>query len=276
MPALAPSVAAPERPAPDNAAGSARKATREAVLRVAWWTPALVSLHVTRDRAFRFAAGHYARLGVPDASGEPVFRPLSIASAPADPHLEFLCTLIPGGELSVLLAACRVGDGVEVEKASYGFHTLDALAPGSDLWLLASGTGLAPYLSILRDPAAWNGFERIVVVHSVRRSSELAYARELERLAREGPGAEARARLSYLPVITREPGATALSARIPALVADGRLVRAAGVALDPAHSRVMVCGNPDMTRELRALLGERGFGTARRGAPGQIAFEKYW
>lgn len=275
MPALAPSVAAPERPAPD-AAGSERKATREAILRVTWWTPALLSLHVTRDRAFRFAAGRYARLGIPDASGVPVFRPLSIASAPVDPHLEFLCTLIPGGELSVRLAACRVGDGVEVEKVSYGFHTLDALAPGSDLWLLASGTGLAPYLSMLRDPGAWNAFERIVVAHSVRRASELAYADELERLAREGPGGEARARLSYLPVVTREPGATALSARIPALVADGRLVRAAGVSLDPAHSRVMVCGNPDMTRELRALLGQRGFGTARRGAPGQIAFEKYW
>lgn len=240
--------------------------------RLAWmhaWAPGLVSIRVTRDPSFRFKPGHYARVGIATPHGTMVFRPLSVASAPSDPHLEFFCTLIPGGEFSDCLATLRVGGDVEIETASFGFLTLDSLAPGRELWLLATGTGLAPYMSMLRDRGTWQGCERIVVVHSVRRAAELAYAGELRRLAAHAP-------LRYLPIVTREPAACALAERIPALLASGRLAEAAGVALDPATSRVMVCGNPEMTRELRATLGERGFRTTRRGVRGQIAFEKCW
>ena len=262
----------PEAPV---ATAKASRATRQTLVWLRHWTPSLLSIRVTRDPAFRFLPGHYARLGLPDGAGSPVFRPLSIASSPADAHLEFFCTLVPGGAFSTCFAACRLGAPVEVEKAAYGFLTLGGLAPGRDLWLLATGTGLAPYLSILRDPGAWRTFERIVVVHSVRKACELAYADELASFAHGGsPGHGAR--LIHIPVVTREPGAARFAERIPALVADGRLARAAGVHLDPAHSRVMVCGHPDMTRELRHLLGERGFRTTRRGVPGQVAFEKYW
>jgi ferredoxin--NADP+ reductase len=236
----------------------------------------LVSVRVTRSPGFRFTPGHYARLGIADSMGQSVFRPLSIASAPGDSWLEFFCTLIPGGEFSTRLATLRVGDTVEVERASYGFLTVDSLAPGTNLWLLASGTGLAPFLSMLRDQAMWPAFDRLVVVHSVRYAVELAYADELERLAEEPPVGPARALLRYLPIATREPGATTLAERIPALIESGRLEQAAEVTLDPSRSRVMVCGNPEMTRELRALLGDRGFRTSRRAAPGQVAFEKYW
>ncbi len=274
--APAPARAAPESLAPNINRLKAPKATKEKILWSHCWTPTLVSIRVTRDRGLRFTPGHYARLGIPDSSGQPVFRPLSIASAPTDSHLEFCCTLIAGGEFSGRLATCRVGDSVEVERASYGFLTVDSFAPGSDLWLLASGTGLAPYLSMLRDRGVWEAFDELVVVHSVRHAAELAYADELRRLAQGRPSAAVRARLSYLPVVTREPGASPLSERIPALLADGRLSQAAGVTLDPAHSRVMVCGNPDMTRELRVLLGAHGFRTTRRDAPGQVAFETYW
>ena len=252
------------------------RATAEVVLWSRWWTPGLVSFRVTRDPAFRFTPGHYARLGIADRAGQTVHRPLSIASAPADSHLEFFCSLIPGGEFSGRLASLRVGDAVELELASFGFLTVDSLASGTDLWLLATGTGLAPFVSMLRDPGVWESFERLIVVHSVRQAAELAYAEEVQRLAKNPPGPDARAALHYLPVVTREPGASTLSERIPALLADGRLAKAAGAALDPAHSRVMACGNPDMTRELRALLVERGFRTTRRGARGQVAFEKYW
>lgn len=262
--------------APKIAPAKAPRTTRQKIIWLRYWTPTLVSLRLTRDRAFRFTPGHYARLSIPDPSGQPVFRPLSIASAPADPHLEFFCTLITGGEFSGRLAACRVGDSIEVATASYGFLTVESLAPGADLWLLASGTGLAPYLSMLRDRSVWNAFDELVVVHSVRQATELAYADELRGFAQGPTGAPARARLRYLPVVTRETGASALSERIPALLADGRLAEAGGLALEPTHSRVMVCGNPDMTRNLRGLLGERGFRTMRCGAPGQVAFEKYW
>jgi ferredoxin/flavodoxin---NADP+ reductase len=241
-----------------------------------WWTPTLVSVRITRDARFHFTPGHYARLGIGGDTGSPVFRPLSIASAPGDSQLEFLCTLIPGGEFSARLATLRLGDSLEVEKTSFGFLTIDSLSPGTNLWLLASGSGLAPYLSMLRDHAVWNAFEQIVLVHSVRHSAELAYAAELRRLAQDPPGAAGRASLRYLRVVTRDPGASTFSQRIPALLSDGRLAQAAGVALDPGPSRVMVCGNPAMTRDLRGLLGSRGFRTTRRGAPGQAAFEKYW
>lgn len=265
-----------KRPAPNLAPATVARTTRQTIVGLHYWTPALLTLRVTRDRAFRFVPGHYARLGLADPSGRLALRPLSIASAPAHGHLEFFCTLVAGGEFSGRLAACRVGDAVEVERASYGFLTVDVLAPGSDLWLLANGTGLGPYLSMLRDGSAWSAFGRIVVVHSVKRAAELAHADELRNLASTSPRATARARLRYLQVVTREPGASDLPARIPALLADGRLAKAAGVDLDPLHSRVMVCGNPDLTRELRGVLGERGFRIARRGAPGQLACEKYW
>lgn len=254
--------------APEAAPGRAA-ATRQTLVWAHAWALGLVSARVTRDPAFRFTPGHYARLGVAKPDGSMVFRPLSIASAPCDSHLEFFCTLIPGGEFSDCFAGLRVGDAVAVEKASFGFLTVDSLAPGSELWLLATGTGLAPYMSMLRDRAIFERFERVVVVHSVRYAEELAYADELRQLA-------TRTALRYVPVVTREPGACALTQRIPALLASGRLVEAAGVTLDPSTSRVMVCGNPDMTRELRASLGERGFRTTRRGVRGQIAFEKYW
>lgn len=266
----------PPNPAAETRPSKPAKATREILRWSRWWTPTLVSLRVTRDARFRFTPGHYARVGIADGTDSRVFRPLSIASAPGDSNLEFFCTLVPGGEFSARLATLRSGDSLEVEKASFGFLTIDALSPGTDLWLLASGTGLAPYLSMLRDPGVWNAFEQIVLVHSVRHAAELAYAAELRRLAHESPDAGRRASLRYLPVVTRDPGASTLSQRIPALLGDGRLSRAAGVTLDPGHSRIMVCGNPAMTRDLRGLLGSRGFRTTRRGAPGQMAFEKYW
>ena len=262
----------PQTPTP----GKAAKTTQETVIWSHRWTESLVSIRVTRDSGFRFTPGHYARLGIANPTSQTVFRPLSVASAPAHPHIEFFCTLIPGGDFSSRLAGLRIGDSVEVERASFGFLTVDSLAPGTDLWLLASGTGLAPFLSMLRDPGVWEAFDQLVVVHSVRRAVELAYADELGRLAVRPPAAAARATLHYLPVVTREPGASTLSERIPVLLASGRLAKAAGMALDPARSRIMACGNPDMTRELRALLGERGFRTTRRGARGQVAFEKYW
>ncbi len=259
-------VAAPTGP---QATHGSAQATRQTLLGTHWWTPGLLSIRVTRPPAFRFTPGHYARVGLPTLHGAPVVRPLSIASAPDDRHLEFFCTLVPGGEFSHGLASARVGDDVEIEKASFGFLTLDALAPGADLWLLATGTGLAPFVSMLRDGAAERSFARIVLVHSVRQAAELAYADELRQRAAAGV-------VRYLPVVTREPLAAGLRERIPALLASGRLMDAAGVALDASTSRVMVCGNPGMNRALRAWLGERGFHTTRRGVRGQMAFENYW
>lgn len=253
------------------------KWTPERVLSLRYWTPTLLSFRTTRPAAFRFTPGHYTRLGlcVADASlDDVVWRPYSLASAADADFLDFIAVLVPGGAFSEHLGQLKVGDTLRVDKASYGFLTVNQLAPGKDLWLLASGTGLGPFVSILRDPMVWRNFERLILVHSVRQAAELAWREDIAAL----PGAfpEAGATLSYIPVVTREPGATTLAERIPRLLADGRLEQAAASPLNLASSRLMVCGNPEMARELRELLSARGFATNRRGVPGQMAFEKYW
>jgi ferredoxin--NADP+ reductase len=270
-----PGLAAPT-PSPGAARPGPSAATRQTVLAVRRWTDALVSVRVSRDPAFRFKAGHYARLGLAGPDGAVVSRPLSIASAATDPHLDFLCTLVPGGELSSRLAACAAGDAAWIDRPSYGFLTVAGLAPGDDLWMLATGTGIAPFLSILREPEIHSAFRRIVVVHSVRVAAELAPAEPVAALAREGLPVVGAARVSYVPVVTREPGATALSARIPTMLADGALEDAVGARIDVARSRVMTCGNPAMAREVRGFLAARGFAPVRRNAPGQMVFENYW
>lgn len=265
------------RPDPDLAAGTGEERwTAERVLELRAWTPRQLSFRTTRSPSFRFTPGHYARLGLDGSDGETVWRPYSVVSAAYDDYLEFLAILVPEGAFSVGLERLRVGDILRVDKASYGFLTVDQLAPGRDLWLIASGTGLGPFISILRDPAVWRRFERLVLVHSVRQAAELAYRDEIAALPDHPLLAEGGARLTYLPVVTREPGATVLAERIPHLVADGRLEAAAGAPLDVATARVMVCGNPEMAQEMRGLLRERGFATGRRGIAGQMAFENYW
>lgn len=249
--------------------------TVQRVLSIRHWSPTLLSIRLTRDQGFRFTPGHYARLGL-EGEGGPVWRPFSVVSAAYDEYLEFLAVRVPGGAFSARLDTLAVGGTVLVEKASYGFLTLDQLAPGRDLWLLASGSGIGPFLSILRESQVWQDFERLVVVHSVRRETELAYRDEILALPREELFAGARAKLHHVPVVTREPGTGALSARIPRILADGRLEAHAGAAVDREDSRVMVCGNPEMARELRGQLAALGFQTSRRNVPGQMAFENYW
>lgn len=258
-----------------NDAGPQDKWTAERVLSIRYWTPTLLSFRTTRYRGFRFAPGHYTRLGL-GAEGDLVWRPYSLASAVYDDFLEFIAVLVPGGAFSEPLKQLRVGDTLRVDKASYGFLTVDQLAPGKDLWLLASGTGLGPFLSILRDPAVWQNYQRLIVAHSVRHSSELAWRDEIADMPKGELFGDAIASLCYIPIVTRDTGATALTERIPLLLADGRLEAAVACPLDVATSRVLVCGNPEMTRELRQSLAARGFTTNRRGIPGQMAFEKYW
>ncbi|NJD35322.1 MAG: ferredoxin--NADP reductase [Betaproteobacteria bacterium] len=267
--------------AEQNAAGRpAVKATSETVLAIRHWTPTLLSFRCTRPSEFRFTPGHYTRLGLGhgdngDADfGDWVWRPYSLTSARDDDFLEFISVLVPGGAFSEKLRHVKVGDTLGVDKAAYGFLTVDQLAPGKDLWLLASGTGLGPFVSILRDPAVWQNWQRLILVHSVRQAAELAWREEIAALPAAFAGAQAT--IGYIPIVTREPGATTLAQRIPVLFADGRLEQAAGTSLSLADSRLMVCGNPDLAKEMRQFLSERGYATTRRGVPGQMAFEKYW
>ena len=252
------------------------KWTTEIVVSVHYWTPTLISFRTTRSCGFRFTPGQYARLGLAGTDGSDVWRPISIVSTDDDEPLEFLVVLIPGGAFSEALGCLKIGDTIKVEKRSFGFLSVDQLAAGRDLWLLASGSGLGPFVSIMRDENVWRAFERLIIVHSVRQVSELAYREEIGALAARRNLAKDGAQLTYLPVVTRNAAATALSSRITELLSTGRLEEAAGTKLNVMTSRLMICGNPGMARELRQLLSARGFASSRRNAPGQMAFENYW
>lgn len=258
------------------------KWTEERILDIRRWTPKLFSFRTTRHPGFRFVPGQFARLGLPltaDPCGEAVWRAYSMASANYDEHLEFFSIVVPGGEFTTRLASLQAGDRILVEKNNYGFLTTDRFVGGRDLWLLASGTGIAPFLSILRDPQVWQDYENLILVYSVREARDLAYEAELAALPQHELLAgltEGKARLHYVPVVTRERVPGMLDARITQLLADGRLEASVGLPLSVERSRVMVCGNPQMAADLRKCLMERGLQVGRRGKPGQLAFENYW
>ncbi len=255
---------------------SEEKFTRQRLLEVQTLTPTLFTLRTTRDPGFRFTAGQFARLGVRKPSGSIVWRAYSMVSAPHDEFLDFFSIVVPDGEFTSELSRLEPGDELLLDKQAFGFLTLDRFPAGRDLWLLATGTGLAPFLSILQDFEVWQRFERIVLVYSARTGSELAYQqliRELpEREYLEGLGSK----LTYLPVVTRERVTGALSGRITTLIESGELERAADLKLAPEHSRIMLCGNPQMIEDTRALLKTRDLNLALTRRPGQVAVENYW
>ncbi|OZI30452.1 ferredoxin--NADP(+) reductase [Bordetella genomosp. 10] len=293
------------------------KYTRQTVTEVRNWVPGkLFSLRVTRDPAYVFKAGQFARVGLPaadDPDGPPtLWRAYSMVSGPLEDALEFYSIVVPEGDFSPRLAQLRVGDSLYVEKNPYGFLTIDRFFPAQpaaaqaadaadaapaveaapaggatlaadrkpDLWLLATGTGLSAYLSILRDPATWTSFRRIILVHGVRRAEELAYREEIEGWSRQPEFAAIHRadprKLIYRAIATREALPGMPSERLTTLIADGRLEQLTGESLDPRHAKVMLCGNPEMLSAARKLLGEMGFAPGRRGIPGNLAVENYW
>ncbi|MDX1298281.1 MAG: ferredoxin--NADP reductase, partial [Pseudomonas sp.] len=240
------------------------------------WSPSLFSLRCSRDAGFRFRAGQFARLGVQKSDGTCVWRPYSMVSAPHDEFLEFFSIVVPGGEFTSELSRLQVGDSLLVEKQALGFLTLDRFTDGRDLWLLASGTGLAPFLSILQGLEVWQRFERVVLVYSARTASELAYQPLIQGLMQQEHLQEYAERFVYLPLVTREQVPGCLSGRITTLLESGELERAAGLSLDPAYSRLMICGNPQMIEDTRALLKQRDLQLSLTRRPGQVAVENYW
>jgi ferredoxin--NADP+ reductase len=266
----------------------ADKYTRQKITWIKRWSDHLFSFRTTRDRGYRFKPGQFARLGVyrdDDHGGKNsgpryVWRAYSIVSADYDEFLEFYSIVVPDGDFTTKLATLREGDELMIEKQSYGFLTLDRFEGGKHLWLLSSGTGIAPFISILYDLAAWEQYERLILVHSVRNANELAYRdtvasfREHEVFGDElkaNPG-----KLVYVPIVTRESVPATLGARIPALLSSGALEAQAGVKLDHDRSRIMICGNPEMVDDIRHHLTVSGYSVSRRGQPGHMAVENYW
>jgi len=258
-----------------------QKATVEAVTSVRRWTDTLLTYTTTRPAGYSFRAGQYARLGLGEES-DTIWRPYSMTSAPHEDELEFYGIVIEGGAFTAKLRGIKPGDPILVDKQVFGFMTVDRFIDGDDLWLLATGTGVGPYISILRDPLVWTKFRNIVLVHCVRHANELNYQFELEALTPLASSSEPLATLQIIRSTTRDTDATSgespdrFHGRITTLIENGELEKKAGVALNAESSRVMLCGNPAMIEDARRLLHQRGMRPCRRALPGQFVTENYW
>jgi len=266
------------------------------VLSKTTWTPNLFSFTVSRPDSFKFTAGQFVRLGVnpsqlkyyqqtnasdetaDTALNEDVFRAYSIVSSPFDEVIEFFSIVIPDGAFTSQLQHLQVGDELLLNTMPFGFLTLARYQKPlpKDLWLLATGTGLAPFLSMLQDLKTWEDYEQIVLAYSARSLDELAYVEKIESLQEDfGTLVDNPAKLIFIPIVTREPVEGALSERLPKLLLEGTLQARAGIALDIDTTHVMLCGNPDMVEDTKEALKTLGLVMNRRGE-GNIAVENYW
>jgi ferredoxin/flavodoxin---NADP+ reductase len=216
-----------------------------------------------------FRPGQFMNLGL-QLPGGFVSRSYSLSSAPGAP-LEVLLARVADGALTPALFALKEGDSVSLDPKAQGFFSFDYVPPHRELWMLATGTGLGPFLSMLRSGEAFSRAERVILVHGTRGPSELAHRAELEALV-----AERRDSLVYVPVLSREPEAALLSGRVTTALASGELERRTGIALDAEAAHVLLCGNPAMIDEVIGLLTARGLRRHRQRQPGQITTEKYW
>jgi ferredoxin--NADP+ reductase len=232
------------------------------------WTSTLHSLRV--DAAIEpFEAGQFTRLAL-DIDGEEISRPFSLVNTPGEQPLDFYFIEVPGGLLSSKLANLNVGDTIKIATKASGLLTLKQLPSAKKLFLLATGTGIGPFLSIIKTAEIWQQFERITLVHSVRYSEELTYQQTIRNIAEHHAH-----QFSYIPMVSREPCDYAISGRIPAAIIDNKLELRAGGPID-ADSHVMLCGNPDMVNDTMNVLLERGLKKHSRREPGHISIEKYW
>ena len=280
------------------------KSIRVKVIEVTRWAPTLLSFKVTRPDGFKFTAGQFVRLGIHgkdlqyfaqnhetklitsetqnyeeqgqlvDLDGY-VFRAYSVASSPYDEFIEFFSVVIPEGEFTSKVNHIQVGDSLLLNTTPFGYLTLARyqLPLPNDLWLLATGTGLAPFLSILKTIDVWQQYQRIILVYSARTSQELAYQAEIGSI--KSIYGDNGAAFVFLPIVTREADYAGEKARIPNLILSGKLTELVGQKLDKERSHVMLCGNPQMVEDTKEALKSIGLTMNRRGE-GNIAVENYW
>lgn len=228
------------------------------------WTEALFSLKV-EAASLAFEAGQFVRIAL-DIDGERVARPFSFVNPPSADRLEFYGIVVPEGPLSPRLARLQPGERLYVAPNPAGFLVLSEVPDTETLWLVSTGTGIAPFLSMLQTETPWKRFKNVVLVHAVRHAKELVY----RELIASFPA------LRYVRMVSREAAPGALAGRIPAAIADGRLEAAAGLPIAPETSHVMLCGNPDMLKDAQAALNARGLRKHRRRTPGHITVESFW
>lgn len=253
------------------------KATSQTIISMKKLAGDLFIFRTTRPQNYHFTPGQYSRLGLSDAQGSMIWRPFSVTSAPDDDFLEYYGVLVPGGLFSNLIGKLEAGATIWIERQLFGFMTADRFDEGEDLWLLATGTGIGPFISILRDAPVWKKFRNIVIAHGVKHSGDLSFRHILQEMQGKSRG-EGAAMLYIIEAVTRTaqlaPGQ--LHGRLTALLDNGELERAAHLPLTAQNSRVMMCGNPAMIEDLRKLLHVRGLRPCRRALPGQFVTENYW
>jgi ferredoxin--NADP+ reductase len=247
------------------------------VERVTWvrhWTDSLFSIGATRDPGLRFLAGQFVMLGI-EVAGKPLLRAYSIVSPPWAEELEFYSIKVQDGPLTSRLRNIREGDELYVGKKPTGTLILDGLRPGRNLYLLGTGTGLAPFLCLAREPEVYERFDKVIITHTVREVADLNYRDLLSReLAQhELLGDLVAPKLIYYPTVTREPFAT--QGRITDLIASGQLFSDIGLPpLDPARDRLMLCGGPSVLADLKGLLLDRGYEEGSVANPGDFVLER--
>lgn len=232
------------------------------------WTDGLYSLRFKVDLP-DFAPGQFVRVAL-DVDGERLARPYSLVNAPGETPAEIHYNPVPEGPLSPRLAGLKPGDTLWVADRIAGFLVLDEVPDTRDLWLFATGTGVGPFVAILKDPRLLERFERVVLVHSVRTEAELGYREQIAQICAQQPE-----RLRYLPTVTRESVPGLLDRRITHVLADGSLEQATGMLITPDDSHVMLCGSSAMIKDVSALLAQRGMQRHLRHKPGHITTEKY-
>ena len=251
------------------------KLATERVLSVHHWNESLFSFRTTRDRGLRFENGQFVMIGLED-EGRPLTRAYSIASPNYEEHLEFFSIKVPNGPLTSRLQHLQPGDPVVVSRKPTGTLVLHDLRPGRNLYLLSTGTGLAPFMSVIQDPEAYARFDKIVLMHGVRWESELAYSDFIEKTLpnNEFFGDLVREKLTYYPTVTREPFRN--NGRITQVIPSGKLMRDTGLPpLDHTVDRAMICGSPAMLKDCCEMLDSVGFEISPRiGEPGDYVIER--
>ncbi len=246
----------------------------ETAVSVCHYTKKLFMFRMTRPRSFRFRSGEFVMIGLPNAA-EPIFRAYSIASPSWDEELEFYSIKVPDGPLTKHLQLLRPGDTVLMRRKPTGTLVNDALLPGRRLFLFSTGTGIAPFASLVRDPETYEKFETVVLTHTCREASELAYGTDLTAAAYDDPlvGEEAREQLSHYPTVTREP--YRVNGRITHLLESGKIFDDLGCdPLNPAKDRCMICGSMEMLIDTKELLQKTGFKEGSNREPADFVIER--
>lgn len=238
------------------------------------WSDHLFSFKTTRNESFKFIPGQFARLGLTKEDGTIIWRPYSIVSADYEEELEFYSIVVQDGEFTSRLKDFKIGDTIFIDKTNYGLLTTDRFENGKHLWFLSSGTGLAPFLSILYEFNIWEQYEKIILVHSARHKNELTYQGLINSFFEHEYYADlVKDKLVYVRVATGDTDGADLYERITSLLKNNKLEQYVNAEINPIDSRIMVCGNPQMVTDIRKILTERGLTLSRRGNPGNIAVE---